>query len=215
MKARIGFTLVIILALASLTAVVPKALAGDYDWRAALARQYVQGTWFGTGTNGCLVAAPGTGFTDTLVPTGGVSFQSSTVQGTLNIKADGTGTGEFTEFPLTHPPAAGVGASSSKYSVSYTYTFADDGTLTVTFLSVAGEVLAGPSAGVSFNLTPPPLTGRISRDGNIMLLSTEAPTANATASSAVETLQIVGGPSFHRICSRMRVFARIHASADN
>ena len=213
MKARIGLTLAIILALASLTTVVPKALAGDHDWEGA--RRHVQGTWFGTGTNGCLVAAPGTGFSDTLIPTGGVSFQSSSVQGTLNIKADGTGTGEFTEFPLTQPPAAGVGASSTNYSVSYTYTIADDGTLTVTFLSVAGQVLTGPSAGASFNLVPPPLTGRISQDGKTMLLSTEAPTANATASSVVEILQIVGGPSFQRICSRMRVFARVHADRDN
>ena len=43
-----------------------------------------------------------------------------------------------------------------------------------------------------------------------MLLSIEAPTDTAHALSAVETLHIVGGPSFDRICYRSRVFVPIH-----
>ena len=169
----------------------------------------VQGTWFGTGTNGCLVAAPGAGFNPNLTPTDGVSFQSSSSQITLDISPAGIGTGTFVEFPLTVPPASGVGGSSSKGSFSFTYTIAADGTLTVTFISLNGQVLSGPSAGASFTLVPPPLTGTISGDGKTMLLSSEAPTDNAHALSAVETLHIVGGPSFQRLCNRTRVFALI------
>ncbi len=195
-------------------------------------RQQVQGTWFGTGSNACLVAAPGAGFNANLTPTGGVSFQTSSSQITLNINADGTGTGTFDELvlaPLTpvisssYPPASGVSASSATGTFSFTYTIADDGTLTVTFTSLDGQLLTGPSAGFVFTLVraggiggPPPLTGRISRDGKTVLLSSATPEDNATAlSAAEETVQVKNGPSFQRICYRTRVFVSVHTDGDN
>ena len=132
-----AFRLAVIAALACVTTL---PLAGQGG------RQQIQGTWFGTGTSACLVAAPGSGFNPNLTPTDGVSLQLSSVQGTLNINADGTGTGEFHEFvftpltpvtPSTYPPASGVSGSSNKNSISFTYTIADDGTLTVVFSSRA------------------------------------------------------------------------------
>ncbi len=189
-------------------------------------RQQVQGTWFGTGSNACLVAGPNAtpGFNTNLTPSDGVSFQTSSSQVTLNINADGTGTGTFDELALTpltpvisssYPPASGVSASSTKGSFSFTYTIADDGTLTVTFLSLDGQVLTGPPAGFVFTLLgpggvggPPPLTGRIGKDGKSMLLSSATP-------PTVETLQITGGPFFKRICYRTRVFVPIHEDEGN
>ncbi len=196
-------------------------------------RSQVQGTWYGTGSNACLVAAPGAGFNTNLTPTGGVSLQLSSSQITLNINADGTGTGEFVELALTpltpvspsaYPPASGAGASSSKGTFSYTYTIADDGTLTVTFTSLDGQLLTGPSAGFAFTIVhsggvggPPSLTGRIGRDGKSMLLSSATPEDNADAkalSGVEETLQVKNGPSFQRICYRTRVFAPVHVDGE-
>jgi len=164
-------------------------------------RHQLRGTYFLTGTTACLVAAPGAGFNANLTPTDGVSFQSSSAQGTLKL-ADGTGTGQFKEFSITTPPATSAGASSNENMASFTYTIADDGTLTVTFTSVSGTVLTGPSAGATFTVNPPPLSGRVARDGGTILLSTIEPT--------VETLHITGGPSFQRICYRTRVQIPVH-----
>jgi hypothetical protein len=190
---------------AALAAVTTLPVAGQGS------RQQVQGTWFGTGTSACLVAAPGAGFNPNLTPTDGVTFQSSSVQGTLNINADGTGTGEFHEFVLAPPPVpppGSVNASSNHNSISFTYTIADDGTLTVVFSSVTGTLLTGPNANLSFTVTPPPLTGRIGRDGKSMMLSSAEP-------PTVETLHITGGPSFQRLCYRSRVFVPIHVDGED
>ena len=181
---------------AAFASVTTLPLAGqDRDWH------QLRGTYFLTGTSTCLVAAPGAGFNANLTPTDGVSLQSSSVQGTLRL-ADGAGTGEFEEFAITHPPATSAGASSNKNTASFTYTIADDGTLTVVFSSVTGTLLTGPSVGLTFTVNPPPLTGRIERDGKTMLISNTDPT--------VETLQVIGGPSFQRICYRTRVLIPIH-----
>jgi hypothetical protein len=208
----IAFKLAVIAAFA-VVITLPAAGQGD--------RQKVRGTWFGTGTNACLVAGmkttpaftPGSGFTNNLTPTDGVSFQTSSAQVSLNINPDGTGTGTFDEFALTpltipstltYPPASGVSASSTTGTFSFTYTIADDGTLTVTFLSLGGQVLSGPSKGAAFSVLPPRLIGRIGKDGKSMLLSSATP-------PTVETLYITNTPVFFdRICNRTRVFVPIH-----
>ncbi len=191
-------------------------------------RQHLHGTWFGTGTNGCLVASakttpgftPGSGFDqriDHLTPTDGVSFQTSSSQITLNINADGTGTGTFDEFtvaPLTPvtstpPPYSSASASSNTGTFSFIYSIADDGTLTVHFLSLTGQVLSGPSKGAAFSVLIPDLTGRIGKDGKSMLLSSATP-------PTVETLFITNTPVFFdRICYRTRVFVPIHVDGED
>ena len=193
----LAFGLAVAIALASVAAL--PAAAEDQD------RHQLKGTYYITGDNACLVSP--LGFDPThLTPSGPSSVQSSSVQGTVRL-ANGTGTGQFTELILTHPPASSAGASSSEYSVLFNYTIADDGTLTVTFTSLSGTVLTGPSAGATFTLIPPPLSGRVARDGNAILLSSIEPT--------VETLQIVGGPSLPRICHRTRVQIPVHVDRED
>jgi len=187
-----------VLLLGLATVVTLPAAAEDQDWH------QLRGTYFITGDNACLLSPAG--FTSSLTPVDGSAVQSSSVEGTVRLD-NGTGTGEFTELILTHPPASTTGASSSEYSVSFTYTIADDGTLTVTFTSLSGTVLTGPSAGATFTLIPPPLSGRVARDGNAILLSSIEPT--------VETLQIVGGPSLPRICHRTRVQIPVHVDRED
>ena len=190
--------LLAVLLLGVTTVATLPAAAQDRDWH------QLRGTYFITGDNACLVSPAG--FNSNLTPVDGASVQSSSVEGTVRL-ANGTGTGQFTELILTHPPASTTGASSSEYSVSFTYTIADDGTLTVTFTSLSGTVLTGPSAGAAFTLTPPPLSGRVARDGSAILLSSIEPT--------VEMLQIVGGPSLPRICHRTRVQIPVHMDGED
>jgi len=193
----LAFGLAVAIALASVAAL--PAAAEDQD------RHQLKGTYYITGDNACLVSP--LGFDPThLTPSGPSSVQSSSVQGTVRL-ADGTGTGQFTELILTHPPASSAGASSSEYSVLFNYTIADDGTLTVTFTSLSGTVLTGPSAGATFTLIPPPLSGRVARDGSAILLSSIEPT--------VEHLQIVGGPTLPRICHRTRVQIPVHVDRED
>jgi hypothetical protein len=190
----LGLAVVVVFAA---VATLPAAAQGN--------REQVQGTYSITGDNACLLSPAG--FNANLTPAGPSSVQSSSVQGTLEINADGTGTGQFTELILTHPPASTAGASSSEYSVSFTYTIADDGTLTVSFTSVGGTIVTGPLAGMSFTVTPPPLNGRVARDGSAILLSSIGP--------SVETLHIVGGPTIPRICHRTRVQIPVHVNGQN
>lgn len=194
-----AFKLAVAAAFAAVATLPGAAQDRDRDWH------QLRGTYFITGDNACLVSP--LGFDPThLTPSGPSSVQSSSVEGTVRL-ADGTGTGQFTELILTHPPASSAGASSSEYSVSFTYTIADDGTLTVTFTSVSGTVLTGPSAGATFTLIPPPLSGRVARDGSAILLSSIEPT--------VEHLQIVGGPTLPRICHRTRVQIPVHVDRED
>ncbi len=186
-----AFTVAVAAAIASV-ATLPLAAQGTRD--------QLKGAYFINGDNACLLSPAG--FNANLTPAGPSSVQSSSVGGSVTLNADGTGTGQFTELILTHPPASSVGASSTAYSVAFTYTIADDGTLTVTFTSVSGQIVTGPLAGSSFNLIPPPLSGRVARDGTTILLSSIEPT--------IEYLHIVSGPTIPRICHRTRVQIPIH-----
>jgi len=177
-------------------------------------RDQVKGTYYTTGSNVCIVSStpsPPDQFNVNLTPVDGTYIQSSSVQGILQINADGTGTGQFDEYIVTYPGAAHPGGGSSAYPVSFTYSFADDGTLTVEFAQINGTLLTGALAGYKFSVSPPPLSGRIARDGGTMLLSNTGPT--------VETLTISPAPnhffSFQRICHRTRVLIAIHVDGQN
>lgn len=170
------------------------------------ARKQLDATYFSTGEQACLVA-PG-GFTSDQVPLGPSLVQSSSVQGTLRFQLDGTGTAQFKELLITHPPAPNVGATSTEQSFSFTYTFADDGTLTLVVVGpVTGTVLSGSLKGATFTLTNfPSLSGRISKNGSAIAVSNTEPT--------VETL-VVGPLTLPRICHRMRLLIPVHAEGDN
>jgi hypothetical protein len=178
-------------------------------------RDWIKGTYFATGDNGCLLSPAGF-YTDPgptqFTPEGPSLVQSSSVQGTLKINPDGTGSGEFEELIITHPPATSAGASSSKYSVPFTYTVAEDGTLTVVFGTLKGELLTGSSAGLCFTLSPPPLTGRITRDKSTMLLSNTDPTVETLTLMTCSGVIVKELP---RICHRSRVLVRVHAEDED
>lgn len=172
------------------------------------AREQLNGTYFSTGEQACLVSP--LGFTSDQVPVGPASVQSSSVQGTYRFHADGTGTAQFKELLITHPPAPNAGATSTEQSFAFTYMLADDGTLTLVVVgSVSGTILTGPPPlkGATFTLTDfPPLSGRVARNGTAITVSNTAPT--------VETL-MVGPFKLARICHRMRLLISVHVDTDN
>jgi hypothetical protein len=169
------------------------------------ARNQLEGAYFSAGEQACLVSPAG--FTSDQVPLGPAIVQSSSVQGTLTFHLDGTGTAQFKELLITHPPAPNVGATSTEQSFAFTYTIADEGTLTLVVVgTVTGTVLTGSLKGAPFTLTNfPALSGRVARNGSAIAVSNTEPT--------VETLK-VGPVTLPRICHRMRLLIPVHADGD-
>ena len=172
------------------------------------ARDQLKGTYFFTGEQACL-ASP-SGFNPNLTPAGpGASVQSASTQGIVKFNADGTGTAEFKELLIVHPPASPLFAASQQASFSFTYTITNDGVLTFVFGLVSGRFITGPIAGVTFTNNPPPMSGRIARNGTAIPLTTVDPT--------VETATF-GPPlssSLPRICHRARTLIPVHAEGED
>jgi hypothetical protein len=197
---RFAFRLGVVAALASV-ATLPLAAQGTRD--------QLKGTYFFTGEQACLVST--LGFNPNLTPVAGsgVSAQSASTQGIVKFNADGTGTAEFKELLVTHPPAPSTSAGSQQATFSFTYTIGDDGVLTFVFGLVSGKFSTGPLAGVSFTNNPPPMSGRTARNGTAIALTTVNPT--------VETANL-GPPlntTFPRICHRARTLIPIHVDGED
>jgi hypothetical protein len=195
-----AFRLVVLATFASV-ATLPLAAQG--------ARDQLKGTYFSTGAQACLVSP--LGFTNGAPNNLALAFvQSSSVQGTYGFNADGTGTAQFKELLITHPPASNAGASSSEQSFSFTYTVADDGTLTLVTGSVTGTILTGSLKDVNFTLTNSPLlSGRIERNGTDITLSTTDPTVETL------TLELPQPLALPRLCHRSRVLIPVHVDAQD
>ncbi len=169
-------------------------------------RDQLNGTYSFTGEQACLVSP--NGFNPNLTPAGAASVQSASVQGTMTFNADGRGSGEFVELLISHPPAAQVFASSQEASFSFTYTVADDGVLTIVSGPVTGKFTSGPFIGLSFSNDPPPMAGRVARNGSAISITILTP--------AVET-SVLGPPlsvSIPRICHRARTLLPIHVERE-
>lgn len=167
-------------------------------------RDQLKGTYFSTGSQACLVSPAG--FTNQVPNNLAIaSVQSSTVQGIVTFNADGTGTAQFKELVITHPPASGTGALSTEQSFSFTYSLADDGTLTLTTGTLSGTILSGTLKNVGFTLTNAPLlTGRVESNGTAIMLSTADPTVETLALALPQPLTLP------RICHRSRFLIPVH-----
>jgi hypothetical protein len=173
------------------------------------ARDQLNGTYFSTGAQACLVSP--LGFTNQAPNNVALAFvQSSSVQGSYRFHADGTGTAQFKELLITHSPSANAGASSTEQSFSFTYAVADDGTLTVVSGSVSGSILTGSLKGVKFTLTDfPPLSGRIERNGTAITLSNTDPSVETL------TLELPQPLVLPRLCHRSRVLIPVHVDKED
>lgn len=194
------FRLAIVAAFAAV-ATLPLAAQG--------ARDQLKGTYFFTGEQACLASS--LGFNSNLTPAAGsvVSVQSASTQGILKFNDDGTGTANFKELLIVHPPASPLFAGSQQASFSFTYTVADDGVLTLVSGLVNGTFITGPLTGVTFTNNPPPLSGRIARNGTAIPLTTVNPTVE-TATFGPPLLS-----SLPRICHRARTLIPIHVDGED
>jgi hypothetical protein len=204
----------LLFAIAAVFAVAALSVAArqTYPTVAALSdaaeRIYLRGNYAVTGETSCLAST--LGFNANLTPITGtgseVFVQSSSTQGIDTFKPNGTGTGQAREVGLLYPPGS-ASAFSDDASFSLTYAVASDGTLTLQEVpgSTVGTVLTGSIAGQTFTVDEPPLTGRIGRDGSVVL---------ASADPIVETLRTSGGIVRPRICHRTRILVRVHAPGD-
>jgi hypothetical protein len=183
----------------------------SFEWDPLHSDRALKGTYFFTGEQACLVST--LGFNPNLTPVAGtgssVSVQSASTQGIVKFNADGTGTAEFKELLIVHPPASPLFATSQQATFSFTYTIGHDGVLTFVFGLVSGKFSTGPLAGVSFTNNPPPMSGRIARNGTAIALTTVDPT--------VETANL--GPPLNstipRICHRARTLIPIHVDEED
>ena len=185
------------------------ALVATLPLAAQEARDQLKGTYFSTGSQACLVSPAG--FTNQAPNNVAVAFvQSSSVQGTYRFRADGTGTAEFKEVLITHSPAPNASATSSEQSVSFTYTIAGDGTLTLVSGDVNGTLLTGSLKNVTFTLVGfPPLSGRIERNGTAIVVSNTAPSVETL------TLHLPTPLVLPRICHRSRVLTPVHVDQED
>jgi hypothetical protein len=119
----------------------------------------------------------------------------------------GTGTAQFKELVITHPPSTNAGASSTEQSFSFTYAVADDGTLTVVSGAVTGAILTGSLKGVKFSLTDfPNLSGQVARNGTAITIRNTDPGVETL------TLELPQPLALPRLCHRSRVLIAVHVN---
>ncbi len=170
------------------------------------ARTQLHGTYSFTGEQACLVSPAG--FNTNLTPAGpGASVQSASTHGIMKFNADGTGTAEFQELLIAHPPANLIAATAQKASFPFTYTIDADGVMNLVIGTVTGTFVAGPYTGLTFTNNPPPLVGGIARNGATITLTTVDPAVEVT------TLGPPVSVSMPRVCHRSRVLIPVHVDA--
>lgn len=139
------------------------------------------------------------------------SIVSFSVHGVRTFNGDGTGTLEARVIAISHPfalppspparpaPLFVRGAvSSMEISASFTYSVSHDLTFEMATPLVTGNVLTGPRAGQTMEITGLPLFhGFISEDLDSLTLAHEEP--------AVETQTFSNGDFDYRMCHRSRV----------
>jgi hypothetical protein len=182
----------------------------------------IRGDYAVTGTNICVVSGaivtptsytPPAGFTPSLVPIGPAGVNSFSSTDVYSFNGDGTGTltGRSVIANLNQPGSVGpqsAGAiSAADHVIPFTYSVADDRTLTIIPGPSLNTFVAGPRAGQQNSTSGvPPQVGHVSADGKSIVFGSFDP--------AVETLTRVFPPVDNpieavRICQRSHAGARI------
>jgi hypothetical protein len=162
----------------------------------------VYGEYAFTGAGGCLISL--TGFNPNLSPLEPFWTNSFNLSGIWIFNRDGTGNGQATQVGIT-ATAPSPGVSLMEYTFPFTYSIADDGTITVVG-EVIGNILAGSSVIGTFTVDKWSVSGMASPDHKTMTLATVAP--------EIETVNLLYFPSFaltvYEICHRSDTLIRIH-----
>jgi hypothetical protein len=171
--------------------------------------RHLKGTFGFTGSDACLYSPAG--FNARLQPLGPNWSSSNAVEGIRTFNGNGTGTVQNASMGITVPPTPGFppSASSSKGSLSFTFTVNPDGTFTTNNVpgTNVGTILTGPRSGQTFTLENVPAgTGLISDNGKTLVAATLTP--------GVETQVFSNGDIEHRICHRSRVYTKLDTDDD-
>lgn len=162
----------------------------------------IYGEYAFTGTGGCLLSP--SGFNPNLTPKQPPFWTNSfSLSGVWTFNRDGTGNGHATQVGVTGT-ASPPGASLYEYTFPFTYSIADDGTITVVG-EVIGNILAGSNVIGTFTVDKWSVSGMASPDHKTMTLATVAP--------EIETVNIsLPGYSMtvYEICHRSDTLIRIH-----
>lgn len=145
---------------------------------------------------------PPLGFVN-LVPQGPSSVSTNSVQGILTFNGDGTGSAVQHFVSLGNPGNASV----IEGSLSFTYSVAADGTLTIDTGPAVGNTVAGPNAGQQSLISDvPTFIGRLSSDRKSLTFATFNPGVE-TVTRVVPAPEVV---TVVRICHRNRVGIRLN-----
>lgn len=201
----------------SAAAMLLAALPASAQWRT----ERLKGDYAVTGTNICVVSGaivtptsytPPAGFTPLLVPIGPAGVNSFASTDVYSFNGDGTGSisGRSIIANLNQPGSVGpqsAGAiSAADHVVPFTYSVADDRTLTIIPGSSLNTFVAGPRTGQQNSTSGvPPQVGHVSADGKSIVFGSFDP--------AVETLTRVFPPVDNpieavRLCHRSHTGAR-------
>lgn len=182
------------------------AVVAIYAGNAAADSPHLKGTYGFTGTDACLYSPAG--FNARLQPLSPAWSSSNAIEGIRTFNGDGTGTIQNSSMGITVPPTPGFlpSASSTRSSVSFTYTVNADDSFTSNNVpgTFQGTILTGPRAGQTFTLeNVPTATGLISENSKTL--------TSATLTPGVETQTFSNGDVEHRICHRSRVYIKLDA----
>ncbi len=193
-------------------------MQADQDIRDSLTESSLSGRYAVVGTGNCMRSSAGFQIDREFVPavqTGSfVQPQSFSYTGVRTVDASGMH-GSSTTYSLTYPATffssptsfQSGGGTVVEVSQDYTYTMAADGTLTITGLGSHGTFTKGSGlVGATIDTAGmPPLAGKISKDGRMIVLT--------NADMAVEqitTTQVNGtATTLSRVCHRTETMYKL------
>ncbi|HTO61784.1 MAG TPA: hypothetical protein VMM15_11065 [Bradyrhizobium sp.] len=178
-----------ILVVASTTASAA-AFAHDHPSR-------VHGTYAMTGVSDCIQNSASIGFSSNFLPNGPVVPFSSTINGVMVFRADGTGTVNNRSFTVD----IGEGTTSD-ISYQITYTIDAGGKLSVKAVpgTYSSTTLTGPNAGLTQVVDVPDTSGFIGEGARAIILAPPVPT--------ILTVTRSNGTQFARICDGSLIATR-------
>ena len=151
------------------------------------------------------VYIPPLGFTASFVPIGHASSNSFSTHGVLAFNGDGTGSQTARTVAIGDPDPGDSGATSAiDISSSFTYTVADDGTLTIGQGPISSNTVAGPRTGIqTVTSGVPTAVGHVSSDKKTLVYGSFDPAVESTLRVDLNEVESV------RICHRSNTAVRI------
>jgi len=171
-------TLVMTIIAIDLIMVMPQISAGELRMKNIYHPKTIQGTYGWTGPVRCISTTPD-GFDENGAPLdpSTLSTISTTSQGTITLKHDGTGVVQFTSVTTTDSPAEQASAGLFEASYDHVYKISNKGEISINAVpnTLVQTFLAGPNKGLAITIDTWDYTGYISADHKTMVIATPEP----------------------------------------